>query len=82
MPSFRNVAAALALAAAVSAQSFAQGGPGRFPCSTRDANTNVVTPDPTQCTNAAMTANQAVRTLSSHALREDLRADGLLIVPT
>lgn len=59
MPSILNVAAALALAAAVSAQSFAQGGPGRFPCSTRDATTNVVTPDATQCTNAAMTANQA-----------------------
>ncbi|KAK4700085.1 hypothetical protein P7C70_g6167, partial [Phenoliferia sp. Uapishka_3] len=58
MPSFTVVASALAFASIVSAQSFAQGGVGRFPCSSRDA-AGVVTEDASMCTNAQMTANQA-----------------------
>ncbi|KAM0754417.1 hypothetical protein T439DRAFT_321457 [Meredithblackwellia eburnea MCA 4105] len=52
-----SVVAVLALAAAVKAQSFAIGGPGRFPCSTMV--NGVPTPDASQCTAANMAANQA-----------------------
>ncbi|KAM0753474.1 hypothetical protein T439DRAFT_322378 [Meredithblackwellia eburnea MCA 4105] len=48
----------LSAAATATAQSFASGGPARFPCYTVVAPGTVVA-DPSQCTVAAMTANQA-----------------------
>lgn len=53
----RTLACALAAATTAAAQAFKVGGPGRFPCSTRDA-AGAVTMDTSMCTRAAMTAAQ------------------------
>lgn len=58
MPSFAALLPILAaLAILANAQSFAVGGPGRFPCSKTDA-TGKYTADSSKCTPAAMLASQ------------------------